>query len=1044
MAPSGDAAARAGWTSAGRRRNTLPALVVVLLIVLQPTASLGVVGGVGDPVPGIDGHGRLPDGDIRRAKLAPASAQVAAADALDAVARWSQFGTPRSLIKHGGYLGGRVSGADAPAAALAWLDRHRGLYRLGGADDFELLTAVSLGGDAHVVVLRQRVDDVPVSPEGLASIGLVGSARDGWRVAYASSSLVGDLRVDGSAELSETDAWVQAAAAAGVDAAGADVEAVEERNGWTVLDIGDLEDTQLVRRVLFPLPEGGVVPAYEATVVEDPEAPTGDRVIVHGRTGALLFRTSLVDTDIDNPRWEVFPVNPPMTPINRHPWNYPSADAREVWCWTPTVACRDALITGSPHPGTPWDVEPVSGASTFTMSGNYAYSAENWFDFLFPGPTQHQPVSSTRDYAFPWNNVWFNEQCNPDVLVVGSGNDIDAATTNLFAGHSRFQDWSYHLGFTEHTWNGQLHNFGQGTAEDDPLIGMVQAGAVSHGPPTYAGRDNAFMRTLPDGTPSQSAMFLWQPIPGAFYAPCVDGDYDMTVIGHEYTHMIENRMIGKGFNRTGFHAGAMGESISDFIAMEYLNEYGFAPGGDRAWAVGPYVTGNGERGIRNYNMSWPSSGHFPEVGRYVRVNPLNFSNVGYDVTGPQVHADGEIWSATNYDIRELFVERYGGGGARVQRECADGQRPVAQCPGGRRWMQIVFDAFLLMPTGPTFLDARDAYLAADLMRFGGANQDLLWLGFGRRGFGEHAATTGTQDTMPVPSWESPLHDEATLVFSAVAKDEGNAPIPDAKVHVGHYEARVTPAATTAPGDNTLRILPDATRQAGYDFVAVAEGHGHVRFRVPNLRAGETRNVQILFPTNVASIHNGAVATGDGERHDDLIDDTEGTNWRAAGAPVQGRQVVVDLGGRQTFDRAKVSAHLLPGQNRFTALRAFELLACTATPAQPCDPAQADRWGRIHSSRTDAFPGDNPRPVAPALILRSFEVPRTTATHVLFRVTDNQCTGQTSFHGKQDRDPRHETDCRIGTPLPPRNTEVHAAELQLHTSRPQVVGAQQAD
>ena len=64
-------------------------------------------------------------------------------------------------------------------------------------------------------------------------------------------------------------------------------------------------------------------------------------------------------------------------------------------------------------------------------------------------------------------------------------------------------------------------------------------------------------------------MFLWQPIAGSFYAPCVDGDYDMAVIGHEYGHMIENRMIGKGnSNRQGDHAGAMGEAFGDLNATE--------------------------------------------------------------------------------------------------------------------------------------------------------------------------------------------------------------------------------------------------------------------------------------------------------------------------------------------------------------------------------------------------------------------------------------------------------------------------------------------
>ena len=54
------------------------------------------------------------------------------------------------------------------------------------------------------------------------------------------------------------------------------------------------------------------------------------------------------------------------------------------------------------------------------------------------------------------------------------------------------------------------------------------------------------MVSLPDGVPPITNMYLWQPLAGAFYAPCVDGDYDMAVIGHEFGHLIENRMIGKG------------------------------------------------------------------------------------------------------------------------------------------------------------------------------------------------------------------------------------------------------------------------------------------------------------------------------------------------------------------------------------------------------------------------------------------------------------------------------------------------------------------
>jgi extracellular elastinolytic metalloproteinase len=571
-------------------------------------------------------------------------------------------------------------------------------------------------------------------------------------------------------------------------------------------------------------------------------------------------------------------------------------------------------------------------------------------------------------------------------------------------------------------------------------------------------------------------MYLWQPIIG-FYAPCVDGDFDMSVIGHEYGHMIENRMIGKGNRRFGFHAGAMGESHSDLMSMEYLNEWGFVPagGGDHpitddshTTLVGPYVTANDERGIRNYNMSFPFAGLYPQAGQYPKVNPLNFSDVGYDITGPQVHADGEIWSATNFDIRELLNDRYPYIGVRIQRECAEGVRPVYDCPGNRRWIQLVFDSYLLMPPRPSFLDARDAQLAADMLRFGGANQDLLWLAFARRGFGQEAFNRDAEDTEPKPDFQSPLHEEATVVFNAVAKDEGKHPVP-ARIYVGHYEARVSPIADTDPTstseppgannlDNVARFVPDDgahtnSRHRAYDFVAHAKGYGHVRFRLTDLKPGETRDVTIQFPTNWASRHKGAVATGDGVRHEELIDDTEETNWEVVGEPAQGRQVLVQLPGPQRFDRVKVSAMLLPAQpgdpgrpaqNRLTALREFELFACTAGEDRvnpDCDPTRKQGFKPVVDSQWDAFPGFTPRPVAPELNLRLWPAATTTATHVLFRVLDNQCTGQPYFQGEQDTDPTNNTDCRVGGPLPPRNEEVRAAELQLQSSRPVVIGAQ---
>ena len=133
----------------------------------------------------------------------------------------------------------------------------------------------------------------------------------------------------------------------------------------------------------------------------------------------------------------------------------------------------------------------------------------------------------------------------------------------------------------------------------------------------------------------------------------------------------------------------------------------------------------------------------------------------------------------------------------------------------------------------------------------------------------------------------------------------------------------------------------------------------------------------------------------------------------------------------------------PGQNRFSALRAFELYACTAgaDAANPtCDGALAAGWTKIHTSPADAFPAKPPRPVSGDLLLRTFQLPRTTATHVRLTVLSNQCTGNPAFNGEQDNDPRSTTNCD-GTVIA---NQVRVAELQILSHRTQVDGAARVD
>ena len=85
-----------------------------------------------------------------------------------------------------------------------------------------------------------------------------------------------------------------------------------------------------------------------------------------------------------------------------------------------------------------------------------------------------------------------------------------------------------------------------------------------------------------------------------------------------------------------------------------------------------------------------------------------------------------------------------------------------------------------------------------------------------------------------------------------------------------------------------------------------------------------------------------------------------------------------------------------------------MLTCDAKGKVTCE--QDADYRVTYTSPKDAFPGDVPRPVAPELKMRSFDIPQTSATHVRLEVVANQCQGGEQFAGEQDEDPDNDTDC----------------------------------
>jgi hypothetical protein len=116
--------------------------------------------------------------------------------------------------------------------------------------------------------------------------------------------------------------------------------------------------------------------------------------------------------------------------------------------------------------------------------------------------------------------------------------------------------------------------------------------------------------------------------------------------------------------------------------------------------------------------------------------------------------------------------------------------------------------------------------------------------------------------------------------------------------------------------------------------------------------------------------------------------------------------------------------LFAGQNRFTALRRFAIQTCTASEATAC--SVSSDFTTVLTSRADAFPAVAPRPRAPQLIIRGFDLAGT-ATHVRFVVLTNQCTGGPDYQGDQDDDPINFTDCSAGSV---QDLTVRVAEIQV--------------
>ncbi|MEC4004160.1 T9SS-dependent M36 family metallopeptidase [Flavobacterium sp. SUN052] len=212
-----------------------------------------------------------------------------------------------------------------------------------------------------------------------------------------------------------------------------------------------------------------------------------------------------------------------------------------------------------------------------------------------------------------------------------------------------------------------------------------------------------------------------------------DGDLDNGVIAHEFGHGISTRLAGGRLNSSCLqNPEQMGEGWSDWFALMLTmkpGDVGTTPRGMATFVINQDPDGDG---LRNYPYSTDMTVN-PETFGYTNGGsaPM-FPVIAQDSNGAdyaESHNVGEIWTTMLWDLTWAYVAKYG-----------YDDNKYTGTGGNNKVMRLVLDAIKLQPCGPSFIQARDAIIAADQATTGGQDYCLIWQVFARRGMGVNATS----------------------------------------------------------------------------------------------------------------------------------------------------------------------------------------------------------------------------------------------------------------------------------------------------------------
>jgi hypothetical protein len=515
-------------------------------------------------------------------------------------------------------------------------------------------------------------------------------------------------------------------------------------------------------------------------------------VIVDAANGDVLRRASLTDADTNNEA-TIFPAWPgrPTASVDLTPY-LDEAEVPDlglagpnVWAW--------ADLTDDDYPfddhGDPLPDQIIHRDDT------------TGFVFPFTQFTQTDNPDGHCETADKWCTWDGTGVPGPPPITTWEANR-QSAVTNMF--------WLVNV-FHDHLADDPGIDF-HGFEGDADRIWANGLDGASTGPDMLH-VDNANMATLPAGRGALMQMYLATSI-GSYEQRDVDYDFDPLTIWHEYTHGLSNRLItdADGFGALDAQqSGSMGEGWSDWYALDLAVN----PPADYPTEAGPQIvvdTGApGEVNLGAYTdpavgMTRTESIDCPVdvTAAWCPEGGYTYADYGKVIGFPEVHADGEIWAQTLWDLREAV-------GSSVARD-------------------LITNGMRLTTPNPSFLDARNGILAAAAGN--SALQTQIWTVFAHRGMGFFAGAASGGDVTPVADFSTPPAGatDGTLIGVVTDTDTG-ALIAGAKVEFGGHAAAVSQTSpfsvtTNAVGIYTMTIPPGSypkltVSSPGYDSVTLA-------------------------------------------------------------------------------------------------------------------------------------------------------------------------------------------------------------------------------